>query len=461
MTGTELGGRYRVEKALGEGGMGRVYEAHDRELGRQVAVKLLRDPLSDPAMSARFLREARAAAALTHPNACALFELGEHDGQPFLVMELLHGEPLSARLSRGAVPLDEALAIMLPLMSAVGALHDAGLVHRDLKPANVFLTPDGVKLLDFGLARDSQIDSALTMTALTVPGAVAGTLRYMAPEQLTGDPVDGRTDVFALGVLLYETLTGHPPFEVTTNVDWLEAVLHRAPAPLGRPELRAFESIVKRALERRPDDRYASVRDLSAALQAAHERDERDTAATPEAAPAAPGTSGTSGASGTSDSAGPRDTEDAGLPSPPPPSLVVLPFRALRDDEETSFLCEGLPEALTMALCEQPTLRVVSNRAAGHFDADVDLAVIGRELGVQYVLTGTFLRAEHQVRVTAQLVTADDGSIAWSHASQHDVVDVLTLNDDLRDDILAHLPVGRDAQSLSASSAGAAGAETK
>lgn len=347
---------------------------------------------------------------------------------------------------------------MLPLMSAVGALHDAGLVHRDLKPANVFLTPDGVKLLDFGLARDSQIDSALTMTALTVPGAVAGTLRYMAPEQLTGDPVDGRTDVFALGVLLYETLTGHPPFEVTTNVDWLEAVLHRAPAPLGRPELRAFESIVKRALERRPDDRYASVRDLSAALQAAHERDTpaAPAAATATATAAAPGASG---ASGTSDSAGPGDTEETGPPSPP--SLVVLPFRALREDEETSFLCEGLPEALTMALCEQPTVRVVSNRAAGHFDADVDLAVIGRELGVQYVLTGTFLRAEHRVRVTAQLVTADDGSIAWSHASQHDVVDVLTLNDDLRDDILAHLPVGRDAPSLSASSARAAGAETK
>ncbi len=406
MQGAVLDGRYHLEDSLGEGGMGRVYEATDQQLGRRVAIKLIREELTDPATRERFMREARAAAALTHPNACRLYEVGEHEGQPFLVMELLHGESLSGRLARGHLPVEEAAALILPLLSALSALHHAGLIHRDLKPSNVFLTPDGVKLLDFGLARYMRSETALTAPTLTAHGAVTGTLRYMAPEQVTGDPVDERTDIFALGVMLYETLTGRIPFDATTNVDWLNAVLKQDPAPLGGAELRSLEPIVGRALQRRPDDRYQSVDEMSLALQEAF---------------------------GDSSKSGERTEEQT-------PSLVVLPFQAHVEDPEVGFLQNSVPEALTTALSVNPVLRVLSNRAALHFDGKAELATIGRELGADRMLTGTFLRSGNIVRVTAQLVSAVDGSVQWSHTSQHEFEDALMLQDQICAEILNNLP---------------------
>ena len=189
MVGTELASRYRIERVLGEGGMGRVFEALDLQLGRRVAIKLIREDLDDPKSRQRFLHEARAAATLSHANACQLYEVSEHDGHPFLVMELLDGEPLSARLKRGPIPKDEAVMLLKQLMSVLIEFHEAGMIHRDLKPSNVFVSDQGLKLLDFGLARQPQLTGSLTVSALTVPGAVRGTLRYMAPEQITGDPL--------------------------------------------------------------------------------------------------------------------------------------------------------------------------------------------------------------------------------------------------------------------------------
>jgi serine/threonine protein kinase len=255
MIGVELATRYRIERALGEGGMGLVYDALDKQLGRHVAVKLIREDLEDEVARERFLREARAAASLSHVNACQLFEVGEHDGRPFLVMELLQGEPLSRRLERGPMSKDEAVAVLLALTDVLSAFHGAGLIHRDLKPSNVFLTEQGVKLLDFGLARRTQRSDTLTTPALTVPGAVTGTVRYMAPEQITGDPVDNRTDIFALGVLFYEMLAGHAPFGAKTNVEWLNAVLTDEPASLDDPNLQGVGAVALRALRRNPDDR--------------------------------------------------------------------------------------------------------------------------------------------------------------------------------------------------------------
>ena len=182
MVGTELAGRYLIETLIGEGGMGRVYAASDQQLDRRVAIKIVREELKDPATHDRFMREARAG-GVADPcqRVQVLTEVGEHDGQNYLVMELLEGESLSARLSRGFLNIEEAAAIILPLMGAVAALHEAGLVHRDLKPSNVFLTAEGVKLLDFGLARHTRAEEAVTAPTLTAPGAVTGTLRYMAP----------------------------------------------------------------------------------------------------------------------------------------------------------------------------------------------------------------------------------------------------------------------------------------
>lgn len=409
LIGAELGGRYRVEAALGAGGMGTVYEATDRQLDRRVAIKVIREGLNDEAAHDRFLREARAAASISHPNACCLFEVGEHEGRPFLVMELLQGEPLSQRLTRGNLTAEETLEIILPLMGAIGALHGVGLVHRDLKPSNVFLTPEGVKLLDFGLARHTKPEAAVTGPALTVPGAVTGTLRYMAPEQVTGDPVDQRTDVFALGVMLYEMLTGRIPFDATTNVDWLNAVLKDDPAPLGAAELKPLEPIVARALQRRPVDRYTSVQEMASALELA-------LAPSPEDRPVEAAKDARTG------------------------TIVVLPFRALQDDSDVAFLQKGLPEALTTALSANPALRLVSNQAALHFDDSEDLGAFGRELAADCMLTGTYLRAGDQVRVTAQLIASADGSVQWSHVSQHAFDNPLSLQDEICAGILAALP---------------------
>ena len=273
MIGTALASRYRIERSLGEGGMGRVYEAVDQQLGRKVAVKVIRSGVDDPVGRERFLREARSAAALSHPNSCQLYEVAEHEGDPFLVMEFLEGEPLSARLARGRMSRGEAAEVILALMDVLEAFHKAGLIHRDLKPSNVFLTQQGAKLLDFGLARHTKRSEAVTSPAITVPGAVTGTLRYMAPEQITGDAVDARTDIFGLGVLLHEMLTGRIPFGAETNADWLNAVLTKEAQPLEYPQLRALDPIVTRALRRKPEERYASVEEMSAALKAALDPD--------------------------------------------------------------------------------------------------------------------------------------------------------------------------------------------
>ena len=333
--------------------------------------------------------------------------MGEHEGLTFLVMELLEGELLADRIARGVLSADEAVAIILPLMGAVTALHELGLIHRDLKPANVFLTTQGVKLLDFGLARHTQVDAAFTTPALTMAGSVAGTLRYMAPEQVTGDPVDERTDVFALGVMLFEMLTGHMPFNAETNVDWLKAVLHDDPEPLGQSELVALDPVVLKALQRRSADRYASVREMAAALEAV---------TTPQLLAVAEA---------------PADRRAA---------IVVVPFRGLQDDAEVAFLQMGVPEAITAALSGDARWRVLSNREAMRFDDTADLTTIGRELRVDHLLTGTFLRSGTQVRVTAQLVSAVDGTVLWSDTAQHAFEDVFTLQDEICRQILGALP---------------------
>jgi eukaryotic-like serine/threonine-protein kinase len=420
MVGTELKERYRIERALGEGGMGRVFEALDLQLHRRVAIKLIREDLDDPQSRDRFLHEARAAATLSHPNACQLYEVSEHEGHPFLVMELLDGEPLSARLKRGPLPKDEAVALIRQLMSVLIEFHQADLIHRDLKPSNVFITDQGPKLLDFGLARQPQRTESLTVSALTVPGAVRGTLRYMAPEQITGDPVDVRTDVFALGVMLYEMLTGRLPFDVPTNLDWLQAVLKEDAPPMRSPELYDLEAVVGRALKRRPEERYASIADMAADLDAALSGDFAPPPSAPE--------------------------HDGAL------RLVVLPFRLLQPDQEIGALQDGVPEALTALLASRPELRITSNRQAQEFADSTDLVAVGQTLKVDRLITGSLLKADDEVRVTVQLVDAADGSVQWSKTTQHAVDGILKLQDAICDEIARELPL--DAPAAEDKSAG-------
>ena len=264
-------GRYRVVGLVGEGGMGRVHLAEDEQLRRKVALKVLKS--ADDSSRRRFLREARAAARVSHPNLCPIYEVGEHDGQPFIVMELLAGETLAARLRRGPLPAGEALDLALDLLEGLAALHDAGVVHRDVKPSNLFLTPHGGRLVDFGLAHEAPEAAPFHSDSsgdLTTPGLVVGTPGYMAPEQVLGHAVDARADLFAAGALLHEALGGRRTFGGDSAATILSATLYDDPAPLvGSPDVVALDAPVRRALSKKAADRYASARDMAEALRAA------------------------------------------------------------------------------------------------------------------------------------------------------------------------------------------------
>ncbi len=260
-------GRYRIVRLLGEGGMGRVYEAEDEVLGRHLALKRLKS--TSESSRRRFSREARAAARLSHPNVCPIYEVGEDSEGLFLAMELLAGEPLSRRLERGPLDPDEAVALGSGILAALSALHAAGIIHRDLKPSNVFLTPHGARLVDFGLARELPGRAALPAESdptLTHPDMLVGSPRYMAPEQILGGELDGRADIFATGAILYEALSGRPAFAGAKLVEILSATLHDQPPPLETP-LTALEAVVRRALAKDPAERFPSADAMAEALR--------------------------------------------------------------------------------------------------------------------------------------------------------------------------------------------------
>ena len=276
--GTTLG-PYRILSPLGTGGMGEVYRAHDLRLGRDVAIKVILAGLArDPERVRRFEQEARAAGALSHPNVCAIHDIGTHDGVPFVVMELLEGETLRARLDAGPVPVRKAIDYVVQAAHGLAAAHEKGIVHRDLKPENLFLTKDGrVKVLDFGLAKLTRPEllapagETSAANAATGSGAILGTVGYMSPEQVRGEAADARSDLFALGAILHELLAGRRAFQGASQVETLHAILNEEPAPPaagGRDLPPALESIVRHCLEKRPEERFQSARDLAFHLEA-------------------------------------------------------------------------------------------------------------------------------------------------------------------------------------------------
>jgi non-specific serine/threonine protein kinase len=409
-------GRYQVRRVIGEGGMGVVYAAHDDRLDRAVAIKVIRtDTLADQGARERFRREARAAARVSHPHICPLYEFDEDSGRPFLVMELLEGESLSARLHRGPVAVDEALALADTMLDALAALHRREVVHRDLKPANVFLTPHGLKLLDFGLAQPLTADEH-TRERLTGPGLVAGTPQYMAPEQLLEGRIDERGDIFAAAAVIYEMLAGRPAFDGPTLAAVIDAVGHADPPPLQGPaDLVRVDAVLRQALAKDPRTRIERADRFAALLREARSP---SSAEWPQARVARALT-----------------------------RFLALPLRVLRPDPDTDFLAFSVPDAVSIALAQLQSVVVRSTQLGA---AGADIRAVGQQLGVDVVLTGTILRAGQHVRVSAQLANASDGTIIWSEVTQAPIEDLFQLQDTLTTQIVSSLKLP-----LSASDRGA------
>jgi TolB-like protein len=391
-------GRYRIDRKLGEGGMGVVYAARDDRLERWIALKTLPALDADDTARQRLWREARAAASVNHPNICQIYEIGEEDGRLFIAMELLDGQPLADRLQRGALTPAETIPIGLDILAALSALHARAIVHRDLKPSNVFLTAHGVKLLDFGLARPS-IDAALdAATGLTRTGIVMGTPRYMSPEQVAGEPVDARSDLFATGAMLFEMLAGRPAFGGRTLVEVLHATRYeQPPALVGSPAVAALDRVIRRAMAKRPADRPATADAMAGELRAIRAAE--------------------SGAAGLAQAL---------------TRLVVLPFRPLRPDAETDFLAFSLPDAIATSLAGHDALIVRSSAVAARFAGPApDLKALAAEADVDRVVMGTLLRSGDQLRAAVQLVDAPAGTLLTSHTVQSTLGDLFRLQDDI------------------------------
>ncbi len=409
-------GHYAITRKLGEGGMGVVYAARDERLERTVALKTM-SLAGDETSRKRFWREARAAASVNHPNICQIYEIGEDGGTLFIAMELLEGETLAERLRGGPLSVSESIPLGLGMLAALAALHARGIVHRDLKPSNVFLTTHGVKLLDFGLARPELEPQLGAPTQLTQPGLVVGTPRYMSPEQVTGEPIDARADLFAAGALLFEMLSGRPAFTGRTVIEILHATVSEQPPALsGSPAVAAADRVIRHALAKRPADRPESADAMAEELRAVRGLDGDHTPVLAHALT----------------------------------RLVVLPFRVLRPDPESDFLAFSLPDAIATSLKNIGPLVVRSSATAARFAGEApDLKALAAEADVDRVVMGTLLRSGDQLRASAQLVEAPGGTLLTSHTVQSSLGDLFSLQDDIARRVVEALalPLGGSAMS--------------
>lgn len=401
--------QYRITKKLGEGGMGVVYAAHDERLDRPVAIKMLRAGSVDDVARERLWREARSAAAVNHPNMVQLYEVGETHGELYIAMELLEGESLEERIARGPLPLPDATRIALGMLDALDSLHRRGIVHRDLKPSNVFLTAHGAKLLDFGVAR-SIAQSVSGGTDLTGPGVIVGTPYYVAPERLADQPSDARADLFAVGAVLYEMLSGTKAYPGKNLIEIFHAIVHQEPAPLGgSPAAARVDRVLRRALAKNPDRRYSSAAAMAADLRSA---------------------------------LGDTGGLDSTVRAQPLRRMIVLPFRLLKADAEIDFLALSLPDAITSSLSSLDSIVMRSSMTAVRYQEEQeDIREIARRAEVDIVLVGTLLRSGDQVRITAQLVEGASGSIVWSQSSQVTLGDLFQLQDQITRRIVDSLSV--------------------
>ena len=483
-------GHYKVIEQIGTGGMGEVYLAEDTRLGRKVALKLLPGYFTtDDERVRRFQQEARAASNLNHPNILTIYEIGEINSRHFIATEFIEGETLRHRLEKRQAKLSEALDIAVQMTSALSAAHRAGIAHRDIKPENIMLRTDGiVKVLDFGLAKLTEQKSAELETATLVKtreGIVMGSAHYMSPEQARGQKMDGRTDLFSLGVVLYEMLAGRPPFEGDTSSDIIVSILQKEPLPFVRflPEApKELQRIVTKALRKDVEDRYQTSRDLLVDLKSLKEELEFEAKLENSQSPDATGraaalTSGDQATAGTRKDRATRtgDMAPAQVTSSAEyvineikrhktvvaviaaivvliigglvyssftgrdktiDSLAVLPFLNASTDPSTEYLSDGITESIIYTTSRLPNLKVVPRSSVFRYKGrEIDPQTVGHELGVSAVMTGRFIQHGNDLSISAELIDVRDNRLLWGQQYTRKITDILAVQEEIAREI--------------------------
>ena len=449
--------QYRILAPIGKGGMGEVYLAQDTALGRNVALKILPSEFADDRdRMDRFVREARSASALNHPNIITIYEIGESNGTHFIATEFIDGKTLTELARSQALDYRFVLDVAMQVVSALDDAHAAGIVHRDIKPDNVMVRSNGLaKLLDFGIAKlsaptESGDDTTTRLPSETHAGVLIGTPQFMSPEQARGLRVDHQTDIFSLGVVMHHMLTGQSPFAGDTVSDVLAAVLTTEPRRLTEVPA-GLADIVSKTLQKDRRLRYRSARDLLRDLKAfreasdfqdsldrrsestgvASERSERATrAARGEGALASEGVGGAGGAK-------PPGKESTGIEATPSSSgsrhsIAVLPFTNMSADADNEYFCDGLAEELLNALSKIDDLRVAARTSAFSFKGkNVNVSEIGARLSVNHILEGSVRRSGNRLRISVQLVNASDGFHLWSDRYDREMRDIFDVQDEI------------------------------
>jgi len=435
---------FRITERLGAGGMGVVYKAVDTRLDRPVALKFLPDNMAEhPQALERFRREARAASALNHPGICTIYDFGEQDGRSFIAMEFIDGETLRTPIHGKPIPFEEILKLGIQIAEALDAAHAEGIVHRDIKPANIFVTKRGqAKVLDFGLAKLVAKGVAVSDSgdevsdSTSVVGIISGTPSYMSPEQIRGDDLDPRTDIFSLGLVLYEMATGRQAFGGATGGMIIDAVLTRSPAPARNinPDIPPrLEEIIDKALHKHRDQRYQHAADILADLQ-------RLGRASDSAQMSSTGQEKSTGQHTAATSSTQTGTVRAERVAKIIDSLAVLPFENISRDQGNEYLGDGIAGSLINNLATVPKLRVLAQSTVFRFKGrSIDPQAVGRELNVRAVLTGRIMQSGGSLRIGTELVDVATGTQLWGAQYDRKPGDIFAIQDEISNEISGNL----------------------
>jgi non-specific serine/threonine protein kinase len=418
---------YRILEKLGAGGIGEVYRAHDTKLDRDIALKILSPDMSqDATWRHRFEREAKAIAALNHPNIVTIHTVEESEGILFITTEFVRGKTLAESIPERGLPLEEIKSLAIPIIKALTATHERGITHRDLKPANIMIREDRqVKVLDFGLAKVQDLEQAAIATSEadedtiiieagcsppSTPGTILGTLPYMSPEQVKGISVDHRSDIFSLGIILHEMATGRRPFQGKTAADLASSILRDTSTPVTHlnPALpHTLNRIIERCLEKNPDRRYSSCNELL------DELDRLQREPTPS-------------------------VEEVG------PSIAILAFTDMSAEKDQDYFCEGVAEEITNSLNRVEGIRVASRTSAFQFKGSSDIREAGRRLGVRTILEGSVRKAGDRLRITAQLIDVESGYSLWAQKYDREIKDIFAIQEEIAHEVVQSLEITLD-----------------